>query len=87
MVAVTEAGRKKTVCMPMKATMIKKKVNKIFVPACLFIAAKIRRIGGMDYLKNKFNTIALTTCRINKGKVFTPPRPVNSGKLMNQPMN
>ena len=42
--------------------MIKKKVNKIFVPACLFIAAKIRRIGSMEHLKNKFNTIELTTC-------------------------
>jgi hypothetical protein len=63
MVAVTEAGRKETVFKPKKATMIKKKVNKIFVLACLFIAAKIRRIDGMDHLKNKFNTIELTTCR------------------------
>ena len=62
MVAVTEAGGKETVFIPKKATMIKKKVNKIFVPACLFIAAKIRRIGGTDHLKNKFNTIELTTC-------------------------
>ena len=61
MVAATEAGGKETVFMPKKATMIKKKVNKIF--ARLFIAAKIRRIDGMDYLKKKFNTIGLTTCR------------------------
>jgi len=85
MVVATEAGRKGTVFTPMKATMIKKKVNKIF--ACLFIAANICRIDGMDHLENKFNTIELTTCRINKGKVFTPPRPCNSGKLMKQPMN
>ena len=85
MVAVTEAGGKETVFIPKKATMIKKKVNKIF--ACLFIAAKIRRIDGVNYLKNKFNTIELTTCRINKEKVFTPPCPCNSGKLMKQPMN
>ena len=85
MVAAPEAGRKETVFKPKKATIIKKKVNKIFVPACLFIAAKIRRIESMDHLKNKFNIIELTTCRINKGKVFTPPRPCNSGKLMKQP--
>ena len=87
MVAVTEAGGKETVFTPKRATVIKKKVNKIFVPACLFIAAKIRRIESMDHLKNKFNIIELTTCRINKGKVFTPHRPCNSGKLMKQPMN
>ena len=61
MVAATEAGRRGTVFTPKKTAMIKKKVNKIF--AGLFIAAKIRRIDGMDYLKNKFNTIELTTCR------------------------
>ena len=87
MVAVTEGGRKETLFTPKKAIVIKKKVNKIFVPACLFIAAKICRIDGMDHLKNKFNTIELTTCRINKEKVFTPPCPCNSGKLMKQPMN
>ena len=48
MVAAPEAGGKETVLIPKKATMIKKKVNKIFVPACLFIAAKIRRIDRMD---------------------------------------
>ena len=68
MVAVTEAGGKETVFTPKKATIIKKKVNKIFVPACLFITAKIRRIDGLDHLKNKFNTIELTTCKINKEK-------------------
>ena len=62
MVAATEAGRKEPVCMPMKATMIKKKVNKIF--ACLFIAAKIRRIDDRDHLRNKFNTVELTTCNV-----------------------
>lgn len=61
MVVAPEAGGKGTVLMPKQATIIKKKVNKIFVPACLFIAAKIRRIGGMDHLKNKFNTVELTT--------------------------
>jgi len=40
MVAATEAGGKETVFMPKKATIIKKKVNKIFVPACLFIVAR-----------------------------------------------
>ena len=61
MVAASGAGRKETVFKQKKATIIKKKVNKIFVPACLFIAAKICRIDGMDYLKNKFNTVELTT--------------------------
>ena len=61
MVAASEAGRRGTVFTPKKTAMIKKKVNKIF--ARLFIAAKIRRIDGMDYLKNKFNTIELITCR------------------------
>ena len=61
MVAASEAGRRGTVFMPKKATMIKKKVNKIF--AGLYIATKIRRIDGMHYLKNKFNTIELTMCR------------------------
>ena len=55
------AGRKETVFMPKEATMIKKKVNKIFIPVCLFIAAKIRRIDSMAYLKNKFNSFELTT--------------------------
>ena len=61
MVAATEAGGRGTVFTPKKTAMIKKKVNKIF--AGLYIAAKIRRIDGLDYLKNKFNTIELTTCR------------------------
>ena len=59
MVAAPEAGGKETGFMPKKATMIKKKVNKIFVPACLFIAAKIARLGGMRYLKNNFNAFVL----------------------------
>jgi hypothetical protein len=52
--------------MPMKATMIKKKVNRIF--ACLFIAANIRRIDGVNYLKNKFNIVELTT--IQSGRLL-----------------
>ena len=64
MVAVSEAGGKETVFIPRKATIIKKKRNKIFVPACLFIAAKIRRIDGRDHLKNKFNIVESTTCRV-----------------------
>ena len=59
MVAATEAGGKGTVLMPKQATIIKKKVNKIFVPACLFIAAKIARLGGMRHLKNNFNAFVL----------------------------
>ena len=69
MVAATEAGGNELVFIPKKATTIKKKVNKIFVPACLFIAVKIRRIGGMDYLKNKFNTIELTKTHLYRFKI------------------
>ena len=54
MVAATEGGGKETVFTPKKATVIKKKVNKIFVPACLFIAAKICMISTwLDYKKVK----------------------------------
>ena len=61
MVEAAGAGEKETVLMPKEATMIKKKVNKIFAPACLLIAANICRIDGLAYLKNKFNTFELIT--------------------------
>jgi len=61
---VIEVGGKETVLVPMLATMIKKKANKIFVPS-LFISPKISRMIRIPHRKESLDPKAINGKRNN----------------------